>query len=139
MKKQKHPIPLLMTPLLPLSLAITGLVTPSKLLAHNHGKWVTAPEVKPGYILVGVNAESLIHHQLKVIKRKGRRVKVEYILTNFEKKPWDTLVFEEQFECKKDKSRFRLLSEDEWREWKPIKEGTYTETAKEKACTVLPD
>lgn len=139
MKKQTQPNPLVMAPLLPLALATTGLITPSKLLAHNHGKWVTAPDEKPGYILVGVNTKTLTHHQLKVTKRKGSRVKVEYVLTDFKKKPWDIIVFKEQYECKKNKSRFRLLLEDEWRDWKPIKKGTYTEAAKEKACTVLPD
>ena len=139
MKKQTQPIPLLMARLLPLSLAITGLLTPSKLQAHNHEKWVTAPDIEPGYILVGVNAKTLTHHQLKVKKRKGSRVKVDYILTNFEKKPWGIITFEEQFECKKNKSRFRLPSEKEWREWEPIKDGTYTEIAKEKACIVIPD
>ena len=63
MKKQTQLVPLVMAPLLPLSLAITGLVTPSKLLAHNHGKWVTAPDEKPGCILVGVDTKTLTHHQ----------------------------------------------------------------------------
>ena len=138
MKKQTQPIPL-MSYLLPLSLAITGLLTTSQLLAHNYKIWVTDPDVQTGYILVGVNAKTLTHHQLKVKKRKGSRVKVDYILTDFEKKPWGIITFEEQFECKKHKSRFRLPSENEWRGWKPIKDGTYTEIAKEKACTVIPD
>lgn len=138
-KKQTQPIPLLMARLLPLSLAVTGLLTPSKSLAHNHEKWVTAPDVEPGYIMVGVNAQTLAHHQLKVKKRKGNRVKVDYILTNFDQEPWGIIRFEEQFECKKNKSRFRLPSENEWRDWEPIKDGTYTEIAKEKACTVIPD
>ena len=93
MNKQTQPIPLMVAYLLPLSLALTGLLTPSKLLAHNHEKWVTAPDVKPGYILVGVNAKTLTHHQLKVKKRKGSRVKVDYILTDFEKKPWGIIAF----------------------------------------------
>ena len=129
----------LMAPLLPLLLAMTGLITPSKLLADNHGEWVTAPDVKPGYILLGVNAENLTHHQIKIKKRKGSRVKIEWIMTKFAKKPWVVMTFENQFECKKNKSRFRLLSEDKWRDWEPVKEGTYTDSAKEKACKIFPD
>ena len=139
MTKQSWKIQRLMTPLLPLSIAITGLITPSKLLADNHGEWVTAPDLKPGYILVGVNAETLTHHQIKIKKRKGSRGKNIWIMTDFDKKPWDVMTFENQFECKKNKSRFRLLSEDEWRDWQPIKEGTYDEIAKEKACQIFPD
>ena len=66
MTKQIWKIQRLMTPLLPLSIVMTGLITPSKLLADNHGEWVTAPDLKPGYILVGVNAETLTHHQIKI-------------------------------------------------------------------------
>ena len=129
--EQTQPIPLVMAPLLPLAIA-NRTITPSKLLAHNHGKWVTAPDEKPGYILVGVNTKTLTHHQLKVKKRKGSRVKVEYVLTDFKKKPWDILVFKEQYECKKNKSRFRLLSEDEWRDWKPIKKELILKLQKKK-------
>ena len=96
MKKQIQPIPLLIAPLLPLSLAITELLTPLKLLAHNHEKWEAAPDIKPGHILAGVNTKTLIHHQLKVKKRKGSRIKFDYILTDLEKKPWDIVRFEEQ-------------------------------------------
>ena len=113
---------------------MTGLITPSKLLADNNEEWVTAPYLRPGYILVGVNARTLAHHQLKVEKRKKNRVKVEYILTDFERKPLDVIVYKQQFDCKRNKARFRLLLEDEWRDWTPIKEDTCTEIAKEKAC-----
>ena len=124
----------LIAPLLSLPLAMAGLITPSKLLADNHGEWVTAPDLKPGYILVGVDAYDLEHHQIKIKKRKGSRVIVEWIITTFDPKSRDVMVFENQFDCKRDKSRFRISSEDDWKDWQPIKEGTWDEDAKEKAC-----
>ena len=112
---------------------MTGLITPSKLLADNNEEWVTAPGLKPGYILVGVNTRTLTHHQLKVEKRKNC-VKVDYILTGFERKPWVVIVYKKQLNCKRNRDRFRPLSEDEWRDWTLIKEDAYTEIAREKAC-----
>ena len=84
---------LVMAPLLPLTLyqdchyQSTG-TTP---------KWVTAPDEKPGYILVSINTKP--HHRLKSQSERSR-VKVEYVLTDF-KKNHGTFSFREQYECKK--------------------------------------
>ena len=131
---QIWPMHRLTAPLLSWPIAIAGLITASKSLADNHGEWVTAPDLKPGYILVGVDAYNLKHHQIKIKKRKGSRVKVEWVITVFDPKAPDVMVFENQFDCKRNKSRFRVSSDDEWNDWKPVKEGTWDEGAKEKAC-----
>ncbi len=120
--------------LLVLPLVIAGLITPSKSLADQKGEWVTAPDLKPGYILVGIDAYKLKHHQIKIKKRRRSRIKVEWIITTFDPKSRDVLVFDNQFECKKNRSRFRISHKDEWSDWALIKEGTWDESAKEKAC-----
>ena len=134
MIKQLWPMHRRMIHLLSLPLVMAGFIAPSNSLADNNGEWVAAPDLKPGYILVGVDAYKLKHHQIKIKKRKGSRVKVEWIITTFDPKSRDVMAFENQFDCKRNKSRFRVSSNDEWKDWELIKEGTWDESAKEKAC-----
>ena len=77
--------------LLVLPLVMAGLITPSKSLADQKGEWVTAPDLKPGYILVGIDAYKLKHHQIKIKKRRRSRIKVEWIITTFDPKSRDVL------------------------------------------------
>lgn len=130
-KHKNYAIKIFLTALAPF--AMLGVINVPPAEANHHGRWVTAPSVEPGFTEVGVDAKGLRHHQIKVFKRKGKRVKVEWLVTIFEKKPWRVIPITYQFECKKNKAR-SLDVDGEWEKWEPIKSGTFLEDGRKIAC-----
>ena len=63
--------------LLILVLVIAGLITPARFVRRLHGEWVSAADLKPGDIFVGVDAETLTPHHFMIKRWKGSRVEIE--------------------------------------------------------------